>query len=82
MRQEELTVSEAEAEVRRQGIVPLVAAACLLGIRDAAGQATSVMRLGSRAKPAAMEMDALFRELLGDRLEELLKSRNPDHGDT
>ena len=54
----------------------------LQAYRDAAGQATSVMRLGSRAKPAAMEMDALFRELLGDRLEELLKNRNPDHGGT
>ena len=52
----------------------------LQAYRDAAGQATSVIRLGSRAKPAAMEIDALFRELLGDRLNELLKNRNPEHG--
>ena len=44
----------------------------LQAYRDAAGQATSVARLGKKAKPAADEIDKLFRELLGSKLQELV----------
>lgn len=40
----------------------------LQAYRDAAGQATSVAHLGRRGKDAAQEVDALFRELIGDQL--------------
>lgn len=43
----------------------------LQAYRDAAGQATSVSRLGKKGKGAADEVDALFRELLGSKLKEL-----------
>ena len=43
----------------------------LQAYRDAAGQATSVARLGKKGKSAAEEVDALFRELLGAKLKEL-----------
>lgn len=43
----------------------------LQAYRDAAGQATSVARLGKKGKGAADEVDALFRELLGTKLKEL-----------
>ena len=43
----------------------------LQAYRDAAGQATSVSRLGKKGKSAADEVDALFRELLGSKLKEL-----------
>lgn len=43
----------------------------LQAYRDAAGQATSVSRLGKKGKGAADEVDALFRELLGTKLKEL-----------
>ena len=43
----------------------------LQAYRDAAGQATSVSRLGKKGKSAAEEVDALFRELLGSKLKEL-----------
>jgi chromosome partitioning protein len=43
----------------------------LQAYRDAAGQATSVSRLGKKGKGAADEVDALFRELLGTKLREL-----------
>ncbi len=43
----------------------------LQAYRDAAGQATSVARLGKKGKSAADEVDALFRELLGSKLKEL-----------
>lgn len=52
----------------------------LQAYRDAAGQATSVGRLGRRAQHAAAEIDDLFRELLGDRLSELLKQKRPRPG--
>lgn len=44
----------------------------LQAYRDAAGQATSVSRLGKRAKSASEEVDALFRELLGSNLKTLV----------
>ena len=43
----------------------------LQAYRDAAGQATSVSRLGKKGKGAADEVDALFRELLVTKLREL-----------
>lgn len=43
----------------------------LQAYRDAAGQATSVSRLGRKGKSAADDIDALFRELLGTKLKKL-----------
>jgi chromosome partitioning protein len=40
----------------------------LQAYRDAAQQGTVVSRFGRKGRDAACEMDALFNELLGDRL--------------
>ena len=48
----------------------------LQAYRDAAGQATSVSRLGRRGRDAAAEIDALFHELIGDRIDSLRSNRN------
>ncbi len=44
----------------------------LQAYRDAAGQASSVTRLGKKAQSAAAEVDELFRELLGKQLKQLM----------
>ncbi|MDZ4848225.1 MAG: AAA family ATPase [Pirellulaceae bacterium] len=44
----------------------------LQAYRDAAGQATSVSFLGKKAQSAADDIDALFRELLDDKVDELV----------
>ena len=44
----------------------------LQAYRDAAGQASSVTRLGKKSQSAAAEVDELFRELLGKQLKQLM----------
>lgn len=51
----------------------------LQAYRDAAGQGSCVTRLGKKAENAAQEIDALFRELLGEKLSELI-SMSPEKG--
>ncbi len=48
----------------------------LQAYRDAAGQGNCVTRLGRKSHNAAQEVDALFRELLGTNLQQLIENAN------